>query len=374
MTKNAIVVGAGIAGLAIARALSLKGYQVDVFERSERAVGASIRNFGMIWPIGQAAGVQYELAMRSKGIWQEIAKKVGFGYNQTGSLHVAYNNEEWEVIQELYESFISEGRIVELLSKELVINKFPEIKSKNLFGALYSGTEAIINPRLAIPLMASYLNESLNIQFKFGKSILHVENNLVFTTDKIHQADLIVICNGADFETLYPSIFQLQPITKCKLQMMRFKSRDANYDIGTSLCGGLSLIHYDSFKVAPSLQKLREKYQQEMPEYLSHGIHVMVSQNELGELTVGDSHLYGLTHDPFDQAEINMLILKYLQNFCSTKSWDLLQSWNGIYGKLTNGASHMFMEVEKNVFVFNGLGSSGMTLSFATAEMVLESI
>ena len=51
MNKTAIVVGAGSVGLATARALALKGYAVTVLEKDVQAVGASIRNFGMIWPI-----------------------------------------------------------------------------------------------------------------------------------------------------------------------------------------------------------------------------------------------------------------------------------------------------------------------------------
>jgi hypothetical protein len=43
----------------------------------------------------------------------------------------------------------------------------------------------------------------------------------------------------------------------------------------------------------------------------------MAAQNESGELTIGDSHEYGHTHDPFDKAFINDLILEYLKGFAS---------------------------------------------------------
>ena len=69
--KSAIVIGAGIVGLATARALAVRGYSVSVFERNEQAVGASIRNFGMIWPIGQATGPLFERAMLSRSIWKD---------------------------------------------------------------------------------------------------------------------------------------------------------------------------------------------------------------------------------------------------------------------------------------------------------------
>jgi glycine/D-amino acid oxidase-like deaminating enzyme len=103
--RTAIVVGAGIVGLATARALARKGFSVKIFERTHKAVGASIRNFGMIWPIGQPAGKLYNRAIRSRNIWKEIGDESNITYNNCGSLHVACHEDEWQVLQELYESF-----------------------------------------------------------------------------------------------------------------------------------------------------------------------------------------------------------------------------------------------------------------------------
>jgi glycine/D-amino acid oxidase-like deaminating enzyme len=71
LQQKAIVVGAGIVGLATARALAIKGFKVTVIDKTQEAIGASIRNFGMLWPVGQPDGPLYNRAKRSKEIWIE---------------------------------------------------------------------------------------------------------------------------------------------------------------------------------------------------------------------------------------------------------------------------------------------------------------
>ncbi len=92
MSKSAIVVGAGILGLATAKALAEKGYTVKVFERSQFSLGASVRNFGMIWPVGQPDGSLYNRAVRTKEIWLDFLNTMQIPYNACGSLHLAYSD------------------------------------------------------------------------------------------------------------------------------------------------------------------------------------------------------------------------------------------------------------------------------------------
>jgi FAD dependent oxidoreductase TIGR03364 len=372
--KSAIVIGAGIVGLATARALAIKGYTVKIIERNQKAVGASIRNFGMIWPIGQPTGHLYQRALRSKSIWKTICNDAGIWYDEVGSLHVAHHQDEWQVLKELYELFYKE-RPVELLSKQQVANISAAAQTQTLLGGLYSKDEMIINPVKAIEALPEYLTEKYKVEFLWGKCVSYITDATVYIgTTEEYEADLIFVCSGADFETLYPEEFAALPFTKCKLQMMRTITQPDNWQMGAALCGGLSLIHYKSFTAAPSLAALKNRYQNEMSDYTDLGIHVMACQNENGQITVGDSHEYGLTHDPFDKEKINTMILSYLKKIAVFKEWHITESWNGIYPKLTDGETDLFYSPEQSVYIVNGLGGAGMTLSFGFAEEVINTI
>lgn len=364
---SAIVVGAGIVGLATARALAVKGYAVKVVERTHKAVGASIRNFGMVWPIGQP-GRLYDRAMRSREIWQEIGDAGAFWYDPVGSLHLAYHQDEWNVLQELYEAF-SDERPVELLTPQQVAGRSGAVVEQGLLGGLYSADELIVDPREAIGALPGYLQERYGVEFYWGRCVSYISENTVYIgNDEEFEGDVIFICSGADFETLYPEAYAAYPLTKCKLQMMRMAAQPDGWRIGPALCGGLSLIHYKSFTASASLAGLKNRYEAEMSDYLEWGIHVMVSQNGRGELTIGDSHEYGLTHDPFDKELINNMILGYLRTFAQFRNSRIIETWNGVYPKMTNGESDLFFSPEPAVYVLNGLSGAGMTLSFGLAE------
>jgi FAD dependent oxidoreductase TIGR03364 len=368
--KSAIVIGAGIVGLATARALAIRNYKVTVFERGGKATSASIRNFGMIWPIGQPQGVMLQRALKSKSIWKTIADEANIWYKESGSLHIAYQEDELLVMQEFVDA--NKGiRNTTILTAEETLKKSKIVNPENLLGALFSADEMIVEARTAIHQIAIYLQEKYKVTFHFNKAISKISYPKVYSGSESFEADEIYVCSGADFETLYPEVFAGQPLTKCKLQMMRMEGFAPNPDDSPSLCGGLSMIHYASFQEAKSLIKLKSRYDKEFADYIKWGIHVMLSQNQQGEFTIGDSHEYGFDLDPFDKKQINDLILKYFKSFGLLDNDQPIQTWNGIYPKLLNGKTELVLEPEKGVTIINGLGGAGMTLSFGLAEEVV---
>lgn len=360
------IVGAGIVGLAHALAAAKRGLKVAVFERNSYAVGASIRNFGMVWPIGQPAGILLDRALKSRQIWTEVAAAAGIAIDPCGSLHLAYRADEMAVLQEFVDTRDAHYSI-RLLSVSEVAEKSPAVVTKGLLGGLWSATEMTVDPREAIRKLPIYLASAYGVEFHFGQVVTEINYPQLKAGGESWTADRILICSGADFETLYPTVFTESKITKVKLQMMRTTPQLNHWKLGPSLCAGLTLTHYGAFDHCRSLPTLKTRIATETPHFPHWGIHVMMSQNASGELIMGDSHEYGLNPEPFDQEEVNQLILNYLKTFANPPSLAIAATWHGVYAKLP-GKTEFVTHPEPGVTVINALSGAGMTLSFGLAE------
>ena len=67
---DVVVVGAGMLGIAHAWAAAKRGLSVAVIERSRRAHGATIRNFGQVIVTGQAPGMMLSHAQQARELWR----------------------------------------------------------------------------------------------------------------------------------------------------------------------------------------------------------------------------------------------------------------------------------------------------------------
>ena len=100
------------------------------------------------------------------------------------------------------------------------------------------------------------------------------------------------------------------------------------------------------------------------------GIHVMVSQTAKNELTIGDSHEYGMAVNIFDNPEINRLILEYARRYLRVPRLEIAEQWHGVYAKHPEKPYLRVAPIE-GVRVVTVTSGIGMTISFGLAEQTL---
>jgi FAD dependent oxidoreductase TIGR03364 len=227
-----------------------------------------------------------------------------------------------------------------------------------------------VDPRQVIAQLPAWLAATFGVDFAFGETVLRHELPCIVTTKGERSARRLVICTGADFRDLAPAEFAQSGLVPCKLQMMRSQAFGDRFQVGTHLAAGLTLGHYGSFAKCPTLPALKRRLSAELPDYVRFGIHVLVSQNERGELTLGDSHEYGDAIEPFDNPRIDELILAYLRIFLTIPDLTIAARWHGIYVKHPT-AAYVVARPTPQTLAVTGVGGAGMTLSFGLAEQVV---
>jgi FAD dependent oxidoreductase TIGR03364 len=373
------IVGAGILGLAHAYAAAKAGKSVTVFERSPKAAGASIRNFGMVWPIGQPHGEMLALSLRSRELWIELLTAARLPFRNTGSLHLAYAEDEVAVCEEFAAVAPGMGYRCSWLDAAHVLAKSDAVVEEGslgtLQGGLWSDTELTVDPRQIIAKLPAFLTERYGVKFHFATQVRAIEptstGSVVSSAAGLVHAQTVFVCSGEDFESLYPEHFAASGLTRCKLQMMRTAPQPAGWELGPSLAAGLTLRFYPAFQICKSLPALAQRIAAETPEFDRWGIHALVSQTADGALTLGDSHEYGLSVDIFNKQEIDDVILEYTLGFLKAPDLKVAERWYGVYAKHPSKPL-VAMSPEKRVRIVASPGGSGMTLSMGVGEHSLK--
>jgi FAD dependent oxidoreductase TIGR03364 len=371
-TVDVVVVGAGIVGLAHAWAAARRGRSVVVLERGPVASGASVRNFGMVWPVGQPAGV-LPIALRSRALWLEAAAGAGFWHHTRGSVFLAVHEDELAVMREFVEGPAAAGYDCAMLTRDQVLARCPAANRAHVIGGFASTTEVGVDPREAIATLPLMLAERHGVRVFFNTPAVRIEPGVVHTADgtAYEARERVVVCSGAETRALFPEVFDRQGLTLCKLQMLATGAQPAGWSAGPLIASGPTLRHYTSFAGCPTLGELKRRIAEQTPELDAMGIHFMAAQNGAGEVVLGDSHEYGEPVSPFDRGDIDAVMLRGLRELLDLPDWTVARRWHGVYLKAP-GRTHFVDEPLPGVTVFNGLGGAGMTLSFGLADAFWE--
>jgi len=343
---------------------------VIVFERHARAEGASVRNFGMVWPIGQPWGAMRDLAVASREIWLELLESAELWHERSGSLHLAYRDDEAEVLREFLAESRPHSKSLRLLDPSETLKRTRGVKREGLQLALFSPDEVCVDPREVVVRLPAWLKKQYGVEFHFQCAITSIDLPNLHSGRRVWSAKRAWVCCGDELSLLYPDLFDSCGLVRCKLQMMRSQPCQADWRIGPLLAAGLTLRHYASFQNCPGLAALKRRVAEESPWFDRYGIHVLVSQNGLGELTIGDSHEYGDAIEPFDKGEIDEWILAYVKTFLDVHDLRIASRWHGTYVKHPT-EPFVTRTLAPGVIATTGVGGAGLTLSFGLAEKVV---
>jgi len=366
VASDVLVVGGGIVGLAFAWEAARRGLSVRLLERSRAAHGASIRNFGMIWPIGQPAGRLHDLAMKSRGRWLELRDAGVIWAAECGSVHAVLEADEAALLGEFVARAAPAGIPCELLEGGEARRRFPALAG-GVRAALWSPTELAVDSPRAIGQVAEFLQRRHGVDVRFGTTVVAIEMPEVRTTARERfTAERVFVCGGADFESLFPEVWATSGVRRCKLQMMRTVPQPGGWRMGPHVAGGLTLAHYAGFEGCPSLPAVRRRFAEQYAFHRAAGIHVMASQNDRGEVILGDSHDYENADSPFDSPAIDAAILDYARGMLDLPEWRIAERWHGVYAK-SDTAACFTAEPQPACTIVGSPGGAGMTLSFGLA-------
>lgn len=362
------VIGAGIVGLAHAWMAARKGLRVVVVEKDPFCQGASVRNFGFVTVTGQRSGDTWRRARISRELWIEVAEKANIDICHQGLLVVGQRNSAGTVL-EAFKS-CEMGSDCELLSRSDVLNRFPEVRSDQIWGGLYSPYELRVESRVAIKQITQWLQETYEVSFLFEHELLDFSMPLLKTSKTDLYVDRLILAPGTELTGVASPYFKDLGISLTQLQMLRIQPQPG-FKMHSAVMSDLSLVRYSGYTGLNAHSQLFDELQSEHPESLRAGIHLIAVQSLDGSMVVGDSHLPADLTGPFSQESVDQLILKHLQECLRITNYTITERWTGRYPVTPGDQDALILSPTSDTRVVSIVSGTGASTAFGIAQEVI---
>ena len=363
-----VIAGGGVLGTMHAVMARRRGFEVVQLEREAEARGASVRNFGLVWVSGRAAGPELSLALRARELWAELGARVpGLGFRAAGSLTLAGGDAELALLKEAAALPDADQREFELLDPAAVRAVNPALRGE-FAGGLLCRADAIVEPRQVLPALRGSL-AGPGYEWLPGREVTEVGPNAVRDhTGTWYRGDLVILCPGAAHTGVagrYLARGGGGAVRRVRLQMMQ--TAPLAERITTALADGDSLRYYPAYDLPgrtllPPQAAAAERARAQL----------LLVQRADGGLTIGDTHEYAepfgfdLDEDAYDhlRARAEALLGAPIPR--------VRRRWAGVYSEVDAAVAGHAMyhrsEVGPGVVLVTGPGGRGMTCSPAIAE------
>jgi FAD dependent oxidoreductase TIGR03364/phosphonatase-like hydrolase len=371
------IIGGGVLGVFHAYHALNRGLKVVLMEQDATPQRATARNFGQVVPSGMNAKWQ-RFGRQSLDIYKEIQKKADISVRQNGSIYIASNAEELTLIHELAEINEVNGYPSQLWTANQCLAKYQGLKADYVVGGLFFPDEISLEPRRAVAQIIEYLLMHDHFDY-FSNTLIEdiapsANTMYLFATNQMRFcAEQVIICNGADFKSLYPEVFAQSDLEAVKIHMMETEDQPSQRLHGNILTG-LSIRRYEAFSECPSWASVKAK-EDAKSLAKAYGVHILFKQTTSGSVIIGDSHEYAdaavADHLGFDiRMDMQNFILEEAKQIFDLENWQIKRHWYGVYAQCKE--QDVFTHtIDDRVRIVTGIGGKGMTASAGYAETTI---
>ena len=370
MADRVVIVGGGVLGTMHAVQARSRGLDVVQLEREPGPRGASVRNFGLVWVSGRAAGAELALAQRARTLWEELSAEVpATGFRPQGSLTVASDDAELALLKQAAGLPDAAERGFELLDSAAATALNPALRGE-FAGALFCRRDAIVEPRRVPGALRDYLQSdqrggNAGYEWLPGREAVEVAPHAVRDhTGSWHCGDLVVLCTGASHTGIagpHLAGYERPPVRRVRLQMLQTEPFAGR--LTSAIADGDSLRYYPAFDLPG-----RARLGPQAPAAAAAAAQLLLVQRLDGSLTIGDTHCYD---EPFafdvDEAPYDDLRAK-AERLLGTALPATRLRWAGVYSQVTGSELYHRSQLAPGVILVTGPGGRGMTCSPAIAE------
>lgn len=223
---DAIVVGGGLVGSAIAYGLARQMDDILVLDEGDVAFRASRGNFGLIWVQSKGMGMPGygQWTMSSRDLWRQLADDlleetgVDVHLEQRGGLHVVLSEEEYEArvafLTRLQEQPGMPQFPWKMLDRHELASLMPGV-GPDVLGASWSPTDGIVNPlKLLRAFHASFAGRGIDYQSECGVQTITQTGDVfeVRTPHGVMRGKTLVLASGLANKTLGAQIGMTVPV------------------------------------------------------------------------------------------------------------------------------------------------------------------
>lgn len=202
---DAVVVGAGVVGAAVARALVLEGMRVEVLEAGFVGGGTTSAGMGHVVVMDDSPA-QLELTARSRTLLHDLAGELSPAceFDPCGTLWVAEDADQLDVVHAKLRLLAGAGVAAEVLDAAALADAEPELRP-GLAGALRVPDDVVLYP----PGFARWLLDSAagpRLRLHTGVEVMGLADRAVLTRAGRVECDVVINAAGAHASMLVPRL------------------------------------------------------------------------------------------------------------------------------------------------------------------------